>query len=104
RIDCAFGCTCTNERVKLVNEQDDVLVLCDLVHYCLEPLFELAAILCASDHSSHVERENAMFAKAVRALAISDELSQAFDDCSLANTGLADKDRVVLLAPRKNFH
>src|SRR3954462_3232379 len=50
-IDRTFGSARTHERVQLVDEQDDVLVLGDLVHDRLEALFELAAVLGSGYHS-----------------------------------------------------
>ena len=104
RVDRAFGGTRTNERVQLVDEQDDVLVLRDLVHDRLEALLELAAILRSRDHRRHVERQHAMLAKTVGALAVGDELRQTFDDRSLADARLTDENRIVLLAASQDLH
>src|SRR6476620_10139212 len=46
---CTLGRSGTNERVQLVDEQDDLLVLRDLVHDRLETLLELTAVLGAGD-------------------------------------------------------
>src|SRR5205823_4388446 len=45
RVHRAFGRTGADERVQLIDEQNDVLVLRNLVDHGLEPLFELAAVL-----------------------------------------------------------
>ena len=63
RVDRAFGRAGADQRVQLVDEQDDVLVLRDLVHDRLEPLLELAAVLGAGDDRRHVERQHAMVAQ-----------------------------------------
>ena len=55
RVDGAFGGAGADQRVQLVDEQDDLLVLGDLVHHRLEPLLELAAVLGAGDDRRHVE-------------------------------------------------
>ena len=104
RVDRAFGRARADERVQLVDEQDDVLVLGDLVHDRLEPLLELAAVLRAGDDRRHVERQDAVVAQRLRALAVRDELRQPFDDRRLADAGLADEHRVVLLAAREHLH
>ncbi len=54
-VDRALGGARTDQGVQLVDEEHDVLVLGDLVHHCLEALFELPAILRAGDHRRHVQ-------------------------------------------------
>ena len=46
RVDAALGAPGADDRVELVDEEDDlaVLLLGDLVHHGLEPLFEVAAV------------------------------------------------------------
>ena len=104
RVDRAFGGTCSDERVQLVDEQDDLLVLRDLVHDRLEALFELTAVLGAGDDRGHVERQHAVVAQRLRALAVRDELRESFDDRRLADAGLTDQHRIVLLPAREHFH
>src|SRR5687768_422171 len=104
RVDRAFGRTRTHERVQLVDEQADVLVLRDLVHHPLEPLLVLTAVLGAGDDGRHVEREHAMIAKRLRALTVGDELRESFDDRGLADAGLTDQHRIVLLPAREHLH
>ena len=50
----AFGRTSPHDGVHFVDEQDDVLGALDLVHDPLDALFELAAVLGASDHEGEV--------------------------------------------------
>src|ERR1043166_2617191 len=45
-----------------------------------------------------------MIAKRFGALAVGDQLRESFDDRRLADAGLADQNRVVLLAARQDFH
>src|SRR5688572_8873088 len=104
RVNRSLGRACADERVQLVDEQDDVLVLRDLVHDRLEALLELTAILRARDDGGHVEREHAVVAERLRALAIGDELRESFDDRRLADAGLADQHRVVLLPACEHLH
>src|SRR4029078_64982 len=59
-VDRALRSTRAHERVQLVDEQDDLLVLRDLVHHRLEPLLELAAVLRAGDDRGPVERDHAV--------------------------------------------
>ena len=104
RVDGALGGSRADQCVQLVDEENDVLVLGDLVHHGLEPLLELAAVLGAGDDRRHVEREHAMVAQHVGAVAARDHDREAFDDGGLAHAGLADQDRVVLLAARQDLH
>ena len=104
RVDRAFRRARTHERVQLVDEQDDLLVLGDLVHDRLEALFELTAILGAGDDRRHVERQHAVVAERLRAFAVGDELRESFDDRRLADARFADEHRIVLLPARQHFH
>src|SRR6185437_17120808 len=93
-----------DERVQLVDEQDDLLVLRDLVHHSLEPLLELAAVLGAGNDRRHVERKDAVVAERLGALAVGDELRESFDDGRLADARLADENWIVLFPAREDFH
>ncbi len=54
-VDRALGGAGADQRVELVEEEDDVLRLADLLHHRLEPLLELAAILGAGHEGAEVE-------------------------------------------------
>ena len=54
-VDRALGGAGPDERVQLVEEEDDVLRLPDLLHDRLQPLLELAAILGAGHEGAEVE-------------------------------------------------
>ena len=57
RVHRAFALAGADQRVHLVDEQDDLARgLLDLVEHALEPLLELAAIFRAGDQRAHVER------------------------------------------------
>ena len=59
RVDRALGAAGADQRVQLVDEQDDVLGAADLVHHRLDALLELAAVLRAGDHHRQVEHDDA---------------------------------------------
>ena len=59
-VDGPLGGARADERVQLVQEEDDVLRLADLLHHRLEPLLELAAILGAGHQGAQVELEQAL--------------------------------------------
>jgi hypothetical protein len=57
RVDRALGAAGADQRVQLVDEQDDVLRAAHLVHDRLDALLELAAVLRARDHHRQVEHD-----------------------------------------------
>src|SRR5207245_8359032 len=60
RVDRALGGTRADERVQLVDKQDDVVRVPELLDDLLEALLELAPILRARDERPDVEREHAL--------------------------------------------
>ena len=94
----------TDDGVHLVDEQDDLaLRRLQFVHHLLEAFLELAAVLGAGDHGVDVQFDQALVAQHLRHLALDHALGQAFDDGGLADAGLADQHRVVLLAPGEHL-
>src|SRR5690606_3922693 len=103
-VDRALGPTRTDDRVELVDEQDDVtLRLGGLLDDCLEPLLELAAVLRSRQQATHVELNDLLALEAVRYVVLDDALRQALCDGRLADAGLADEHRVVLAAPEQDL-
>ena len=100
----AVGLAGADQRVHLVDEQDDAAVRRrHLLQHGLEPLLELAAIFRAGDQRAHVEREQLLVLQAFRHVAVDDALRQALDDRGLADAGLADQHRIVLGAAREHL-
>ena len=105
RVDGALGRTGADDRVQLVDEQDDAAVgRGDLLEHGLEALLELAAVLRAGQQGAEVECPDAAPLEALGDVARDDALGQALDDRRLADAGLADQHRVVLGAPRQHLH
>ena len=92
-----------HQRVQLVDEHDDVLVLDQLLHDGFEPLFELPPVLRARHHERDVERDDALVGEVARHASGDDPLGQPFDNRGLADAGLADEDRVVLRPPAEHL-
>ena len=93
----AIGLPGAHQSVHLVDEQDHgTLGGGDLVQHRLQPLLELAAVLRPGDQGAHVEGQQLLVLQALRNVSIDDALGQALDDGRLADTRLADQDRVVL--------
>ena len=103
-IDGALGRTRADKRVHLIDEQDDVAGVLDLLDALLQAVLELAAVLAARHKGGHVEREQAFAAQDIGHLVGHDELRQALGDGGLAHAGLADEQRVVLLAAGEDLH
>src|SRR5437764_245996 len=65
-IHCPFGRAGADERVELVDEEDDVSVaLLDLLDDRLEAILELAAVLRSRDHRAEVERRHPLVLEAL---------------------------------------
>ena len=103
-LDGSFGRACPDDRVQLVDEEDDPAVRgLDLVEHSLEPLLELAPVLRARDEGADVEGPHALALQSFRDVAGGDALREPFGDGRLPDAGIADQHRVVLRAPRENL-
>ena len=88
----------------LIDKQDDVVGLGCLLDHVLEALLELTAILGARNETRQVERPDILVHEVLGHVAGGDLLGQTLDDGRLAHAGIAQDERVVLGAARKNFH
>ena len=104
RVDGALGGAGTDERVDLVDEQQDVAAGLDLLEDLLQALLEVAAVAGAGDQGAEVERVQLLVAQRVGDVVVDDHLGQALDDGRLADARLADQHRVVLRAPGQDLH
>ena len=103
-VDRALGGAGTDERVDLVDEEDDVAAGLDLLEDLLQPLLEIAAVARAGDERAEVERVQLLVAQRVGHVVVDDLLGEAFDDRGLADARLTDEHGVVLRAPREDLH
>ena len=104
RVDGALGGAGTDERVDLVDEQDDVAAGLDLLEHLLQALLEVAAVAAAGDECAEVERVQLLVAQRVGDVVADDLLGEALDDGGLADARLADEHRVVLGATAEDLH
>ena len=96
-VDRAFGGAGADDRVQLVEEEDDLaLGLLHLGEHRFQPLLELAPVFGAGQQRADVERDHAPVAQALGHVAVDDPLRQPLDDRGLADAGVADQHRVVL--------
>ena len=93
----------THDRVKLVNEKNDILHLADLIHHRLDPLLELTTVFRTGNHQREVECHDFFVAQNFRHIARGYFLSKAFDDRRLADARFTDQHRVVLGAAAENL-
>ena len=91
----AFRAPGSDDGMKFVDKEDDVLIAPDLIHDGLDAFFELAAIFGACDHEGEVEGDDFFIAQDFRHIAADDFLSQSFDDGGFANTSFTDEDGIV---------
>jgi hypothetical protein len=94
----------TDERVDLVDEQDDVAAGADLLEHLLETLLEVAAVADCRPRVHPGRGVQLLVAQRVGHLVGHDGLGQALDDGGLADAGLADEHRVVLGAAAEDLH
>ena len=103
-VDSAFGSAGADDRVQLVDEEDQLAFgVLDLGEHSLQPLFELAAVLRTGEQGAHVERPDTLALQPFGHVAGNDALRKPFDDRRLAGARLADQHRVVLRAPREHL-
>ena len=104
RVDRALGRAGSDDRVQLVDEEDDLaLRRLDLVEDGLEPLLELAAVLRAGEERTDVERPDALALQPLGDVAGDDPLRESLRDRGLPHARLADQHRVVLRPARQHL-
>ena len=99
----ARGGAGADDGMNLVDEEDRVLVLLDLLHHLLQALLEVAAIAGAGEQRAHVEREHGRSLEHLGDVGIDDLAREALGDRGLADAGIADQQRIVLLAAAQNL-
>ena len=103
-VDRSLGGAGADDRVELVEEQDDpALGVGDFLQDALQAFLELAPVCGSGDQRAHVEGDHAPVAQRLGHVAVDDALGQALDDRGLADAGLADQDGVVLGAPAQHL-
>src|SRR5262249_31164726 len=86
RVDDALGRASSDERVNLVDEQDDVAAGADLLEHLLQPLFEIAAVARPGHQRAQIERVELLLLERLRHLALDDALCQTLDNRRLPDT------------------
>src|SRR6266851_5446912 len=102
-VDCAFGGARADQGMELVDEEHNLAAGANLIEDLLQPLLELAPVLCTGYQWAHVERKHALVHERLGDVTKRDQLSQALGDRSLADTCLADQGWVVLGPAAENL-
>ena len=103
RVHGAVGLAGADDRMQLIDkEQDSAFALADFLQDGLQPLLKLAAELRAGDQAAHIQGENRLVLQAFGHVAADDPQRQPFGDGCLADTRLADQDRIVFRLAGKN--
>ena len=100
----AFGVTCTDNIVHLVDDENDVADLFDLVDQTLHAALELAAELCTRNQCGQVEQMDLLVAHLKRNAALVDAHGKSLRDSSLADARLTDQAGIILLAAVENLN
>src|SRR5690606_24836960 len=103
-VDRALRGTRPDERVQLVDEQDDVAARADLLEHLLQALFEVTAVARTGDQRAQVERVELLVLERLGHLALDDLLGQPLDHGRLTDAGLAHQHGVVLGPPGEDLH
>src|SRR5882757_1215146 len=103
RIERTLGRTGAHQGVKLIDEDDGVLILHQLFHDGLEPLFKLAAVLGTGNDEREIESQYALVSQKTGHFAVGDALRQPFDNGSFSYSRLANQNRIVLGAAAQDL-
>ncbi len=92
----ALGLAGADDRMQFVDEEQNLAVrLFNFIKHGFQPFLKLAAVLGARNQRTHVQRENLLILQRRGYISLGDSLREAFNDCCLADAGLADQHRVV---------
>ena len=104
RIHRAVRLARANQRVHFVDEQDDLAVRgLDFLQHGFQAFLELAAVFRSGDHRAEVQRQQLLVLQRLRHVAVDDAQGEALDNRGFPDTGLADKNGVVLGAAGQNL-
>ena len=100
-----FGGTGTNERVQLINEQNDfTLAGGDFLEERLEPFFKFTTILGPGNHRAQIHGHEPFVFQGFRHITAHDAAGQAFGNGGLAHARFADEDGIVFGATGEHLH
>ncbi|MNS52490.1 hypothetical protein D3C72_852070 [compost metagenome] len=97
RVHRAIGLAGADQRVHLVDEQDDAAVFgLHLVQHSLQTLFKLTAIFRTGNQRAHIERHQLLVLQAFGHVAIDDAQRKTFGNRRFTDAGFTDQHGIVL--------
>src|SRR5207248_2307290 len=81
--------------VQLIDENHRIRVIDEFFHDRLQTFFKLSTILGTGYNQGKIEYQNAFVRKERWDFAIDDALCQAFNDCRLSDTGVANQNGII---------
>ena len=93
----------TDDSVNFINEENRTFIVFDLFHHLLQAFFKIAAIACAGQKCSHIQRKHSRSQQDFRHIAFNDAFRQSFGDGSFADARITHQKRIVLLPAAQNL-
>mmetsp|Transcript_9090 Transcript_9090/g.17792 ORF Transcript_9090/g.17792 Transcript_9090/m.17792 type:complete len:205 (+) Transcript_9090:1314-1928(+) len=92
-----------NNRMDLVDEQDDCSIFFHFVNYGLQSLLEFTTIFCTRDELAEIQCKNFASLQSGRDISVGDTLCESFNDSCFTNTRLTNENGVILCPSRQNL-
>jgi hypothetical protein len=102
-INGALRSTRPDQRVHLINHEDDVIGCLDLLHQLLQPLLKLSSVLCSGNQQPHVQGDDLLALNSLGDITRGNPLGQTLGDGRLSDTGLSNEAGVVLGTPTEDL-
>ncbi len=105
RVGRSFGRAGTHQGMQFINKEDDGPVAGG--HFLdkgFQTILKFAPVFRAGDHAAQIHRDQSLVLEGFRHITADDPAGDPFHDSSLAHTGLADQDGIVLGAPGQDLH
>ena len=90
--------------MNLVDKQDNIAVTADFFNKAFDSAFKLTSELSARNKSRKVEHMNLFISQLCRNISCRNSERKALCNCGFADTGFADKARIVLCSAAKNLN
>ena len=104
RIQASLRATGSDNSVELVNKQDYVGIRARFLDYRFEALLEIPTVFRSGDNQGYIQGNQAFLGQGRGYASTGYPQCDPFDYRGLSYSGLADKHRVVLLAPPKDLY
>ena len=104
RIHRAFGISCADQIVNLVNKQDDVSLLLYLCDQTLDTAFELPTELCSGNQRGQIQQVYLLVFQVHRNISGMNPQSDSLGDGGFADTRFTDQTRIVFGAAGQNLN